>query len=398
MINSELLALVREKVKGNMDKVVAFRHLCHKFPERTWQEEETAKKILSALTEIPELKVQSEVGKYGVVATLEGKSQTPVVGLRADMDALPLNERNSLPYCSSNVGTMHACGHDGHMANLFGAALVLSELKDHLPGTVKFIFQPAEEGGAGARVMCEEGALENPRVDVMFGMHGWPEAPCGHIWFKAGPILAANSQVKIVIEGTGCHSAMPHLGTDQVLVAARLIDQLQSISSRSMAPTDPVALTFTKIAAGEATNIIPRTVTIEGTLRTVAEDVTEKACRKIERMVFGICEAHGVKGSLEFQKVYPPTVNHKDPTDFLCQVAQDIFDPGTVKQIDHPSMGAEDFSFYLQRVPGSFFFLGLDDGRTGGFPSLHHPEFDFNDKALIQGMELFSCLALASHR
>lgn len=395
MISSEILPLVRRTVREKLDEAVSFRRLCHQFPERTWEEKETSQRILNVLSKIPHLHIQGTIGTYGVVATLEGQSKGPVIGLRADMDALPINEQGDMSYKSCKPGTMHACGHDGHMANLYGTALVLSELKDLIPGTVKFIFQPAEEGGAGARVMCEEGALENPNVDVMFGLHGWPEAPCGEIWLKPGPLLAANTNVSITIEGTGCHSAMPHLGTDQVLIAARLIDHLQSISSRSVAPSDPIALTFTKVTAGEATNVIPKTVKIEGTLRTVTEKVTEKALTEIERMVKGLCAAHGVEGSVLFKKVYPPTINHSEPTEFLHGVAKDLFGTDKVKQIEHPSMGSEDFSFYLQKVPGSFFFLGLDDGRPGGYPSLHHPSFDFNDKALTTSMELFTSLALS---
>lgn len=395
MISSDLRDAIKAKIQDFLPQVREFRHICHQHPERTWEEVETSSRVAKKLEAIDGLELETGVGKYGVVGLLKGGQPGPVVALRADMDALPLDELNSLPYKSKNQGTMHACGHDGHMANLYGTALVLSHLREHIRGTVKFIFQPAEEGGAGADRMCDDGVLENPKVDVIFGMHGWPEAKSGSVWVKDGPLMAANSQFKIVVRGVGCHAAMPHLGTDQVLVAARIIDSLQSVSSRSIAPTEPIALTIAKIQAGTAHNIIPREVTLEGTLRTVSDDSYQRVEATMKRMVAGICEAHGVEGDLSFQPIYPETRNHTEPTDFVENVASACLGLENFKRIEAPSMGAEDFSFYLKKVPGCFFFLGLDDGRVGGYPALHHPEFDYNDDVLPVGIELFSTLALA---
>ncbi|WP_159455552.1 M20 metallopeptidase family protein [Pseudobacteriovorax antillogorgiicola] len=397
-IREDLKRLVDDEVNHCLDDVIGFRHQCHQFPERTWQEVDTAKRVAAALAKIDGIEIQEGVGKLGVVGILKGAKPGSTIGLRGDMDALPIHELTDVPYKSKNEGTMHACGHDGHMANLLGAALVLSRLRQHLHGTVKFIFQPAEEGGAGADRMCDDGVLEEPRVDAIFGMHGWPEAPEGSVWVKDGPILASNTQFKIEIQGTGCHAAMPHLGTDQILVAARMIDSLQSISSRTIAPTEPIALTIAKINAGTAVNVIPNQAILEGTLRTVSEETRDKVLHKMEVMIQGISQAHGVKSSIETKPIYPETKNHSKPTQYLEEVSRQLLGQDKFKNIPHPSMGAEDFSYYLQRVPGCFFFLGLDDGRRGGYPSLHDPTFDFNDRVLSTGIKVFSHLALAFHQ
>ncbi len=394
-IDPALKARVERAVAAALPEVTAFRQERHRFPELTWKEIATAKAVAETLRQIPGLQVQEGVGRHGVVAVLTGESAGPTVALRADMDALPVKEQTACAYTSQHEGVMHACGHDGHMANLLGSALVLSQMRDQIRGKVKFIFQPAEEGGAGAKVMCDDGALKNPDVDVIFGLHGWPELPCGQLFLRGGAMMAATTEIRIVVRGTGCHAAMPHLGTDQVLVAAKIIEGLQSISSRHVMPTDPVALSITTLRAGTANNVLPATAEMTGTLRTVSMATREKCDAAIRRICAHTAAAYGAQVEVELSHGYPATMNHEAPTDFLEQVAKQLLPAEHVRRMPAPTMGGEDFAFFLERVPGSYFFLGVDDGRAGGYPSLHHPGFDFNDRALPVGMRMFTHAALA---
>lgn len=394
-VSPSLKAEVDSEIARVLPEVVAFRHERHAAPELTWKEVETAKAVARRLAAIPGLDVRDGVGKLGIVAVLDSGKPGPTVGLRADMDALPVREVTGKSYASKHDGVMHACGHDGHMANLYGSALVLAKMKDRLRGKVKLIFQPAEEGGAGARAMCEDGALKDPDVDVIFGLHGWPELACGQVCVRTGPILAATTEIRITVRGKGCHAAMPHLGTDQVLVASRIVDALQSVVARETAPTEPVALSITKFHAGTAINVIPPHAELGGTLRTLTIKSRERCEAAIRRLVAGIASAHGVSAEVELIRGYPPTVNDARATDFVEAVAKSILAPEHVRRLEAPSMGGEDFAFFLERVPGSYFFLGMDDGRDGGYPSLHHPAYDFNDKALPIGIAMFVHAAIA---
>ena len=394
-ISPTLRTLVDAEIKQVLPEVVAFRRDRHQHPELTWKEQATAAAVAEKLRAIPGLTVVEGVGKLGVVALLQGEKSGPTVALRADMDALPVREVTGKSYASCHDGVMHACGHDGHMANLLGSALVLSKLRSHLRGQVKFIFQPAEEGGAGAKVMCDDGVLDSPKVDVIFGLHGWPEIPCGQIYLKNGPLLAATNVFHIEVKGTGCHAALPHLGTDQVLIGARIVEGLQSISARIMAPTEPVAVSVTQFHGGTANNVIPPAVKLTGTLRTMTPAARERAVGAIERLAKGIAAANGAEAMVTFEAGYPPTVNHEQPTNFLESIAREVLPTGSSERLTVPTMGGEDFAYYLERVPGSFFFLGVDDGRVGGYPSLHHPAYDFNDGALPHGIKMFVHAALA---
>jgi amidohydrolase len=394
-LDSHLKALVDQEVGKVLPEVIKFRHERHQHPELTWQEIDTAKAVAQALRQHANLEPTEGVGRHGVVAIIEGAHPGPTIGLRADMDALPVREATGKAYASCKDGVMHACGHDGHMANLLGSAMVLSRLRDRLHGRVKLIFQPAEEGGAGAEVMCQDGVLTNPDVDVIFGLHGWSEIPCGHLYFKTGAMLASTSDFTIKVEGTGCHAALPHLGTDQVLIAARIIESLQSIRSRFTAPAEPLALSVTMIHGGTANNIIPASLTLGGTLRTVNDQVRDQCVRAMHKLVSGVAEAHGARAILEIEHNYPTTMNHPGPTEFLESVAKQLFPQDHVKKMPVPSMGGEDFAYFLKRIPGSYFFLGVDDGRAGGYPSLHHPGYDFNDQALPVGIKMFVHAALA---
>jgi amidohydrolase len=394
-IDNDLKRQVEAEIKKVLPAVVAFRHQRHMRPDLTWQEVDTAAAVLKELEKIEGLSIKSGVAKYGIVATLTGEQPGPTLALRADMDALPVKEDSGKPYASKKVGVMHACGHDGHMANLLGSLRVLAKFRSHIRGKIKFIFQPAEEGGAGARVMCDDGALENPKVDVIFGLHGWPELPCGQIAVKYGALLASTSDISIKIKGRGCHAAMPHLGTDQVLIGARIIESLQSISSRLVAPHEPVAVSITKINAGTAVNVIPSTLEMAGTLRAMSIETRNKCQEGIRKLATSIALSHGAEAEVTFFDNYPPTVNHHEPTRFLEELAAELFPAEMLQRLQAPTMGGEDFAFFLERIPGSYFFLGVSDGRVGGYPSLHHPGFDFNDHALESGIKMFVHAALA---
>jgi amidohydrolase len=398
-INPSLKSEVDRHITAVLPDVVAFRHERHKHPELTWNEHATAKAVAAALKKIDGITLTEGVGRLGVVGMIEGSAPGPTVALRADMDALPITETTGKPYQSCTKGVMHACGHDGHMANLYGAARVLSAMRGQLKGRVKLIFQPAEEGGAGADVMCDDGVLENPKVDVIFGLHGWPEAPVGQVFLKGGPLLASTTELEIVVSGVGCHAALPHLGTDQILAASRIVEALQSVSSRLMSPTEPIALSITQFHGGTATNVIPPHVTLGGTLRTMSIATRDKCSAAIERIVQGVGAANGVTATVKIQHNYPPTVNDVAATDYLEQIAAEVLPAGAAQRLAAPTMGGEDFSYFLQRVKGSYFFLGMNDGRAGGYPSLHHPAYDFNDAALPTGMRMFvhAALAYATH-
>jgi amidohydrolase len=377
--------------------VVAFRHECHRHPELSWQEYQTAERIARELKNLG-LEPKTGVGRLGVTALIDGEHPGPTIALRADMDALPVQEITDQAYKSQVKGVMHACGHDGHMANLLGAAMVLKEMRSKLHGRVKLIFQPAEEGGAGAEVMCEDGVLADPKVDMIVGLHGWPELACGHVYLRTGAMLAATTEFKITVEGVGCHAAMPHLGTDQILIASRLVDSLQSLRSRLIAPTEPMALSITQFHGGAATNVIPRQVELGGTLRTVDEATRDRVVQGMKQHIKGFQETYGVTITLDVQDNYPPTVNHRGPTQFVEQVARYILPPEEVHLMPYPSMGGEDFAFYLKRVPGCYFFLGMNEGLPGSHPSLHHPAYDFNDRALPVGIQIFVHAALGFHQ
>lgn len=390
----DLKNLIQEKAKEVLPYAREIRHKIHSNPELTWEERETSLLIADELDKIPNITVIKGIAKYGVIGELKGDHSGPVIALRADMDALPILDQTNASYRSKNDGKSHSCGHDGHMANLLGTVKVLSQLKSYLKGTIKFIFQPAEEGGAGAKVLCEEGALDNPKVDVIFGLHAWSTLAKGKIFVKKGPVLAANTEVRIEVSGAGGHAAFPHLSTDQILVASRIYDSLQSIVSRSVEPGDQVVFTVGKFQGGTKSNIIPDKVYMEGTLRTLSKESRDSLLKLMEKMAKDIATAHGACCKFEFNHLYPPTINHDKPTENIKKIISEAIGSENVKELKYSSMGAEDFSFYLERIPGSFFLLGMDDGREGGYPSLHHPGFNFNDESLETSITAFASIAL----
>jgi hippurate hydrolase len=312
------------------------------------------------------------------------------VALRADMDALPIQEETGLPFASEIEGRMHACGHDGHTGMLVGAAHALSGMRDRLSGTVKFVFQPAEEGGGGGKVMVDEGVAED--VSSIFALHLWPGLPFGKVATKAGPIMAAADAFEMEVTGAGGHGAMPHQAADAVVIAAQVVTALQTVVSREVDPVEPAVLTVGEIGAGTAFNIIPEKARLGGTVRTLNADLREIMPERIEALARGV--ANGMRGdaNLDYTFSYPVTANDRGAADRALKVATDLFGGESVLELPNPSMGGEDFAFFLEKVPGAFIWLGLGEDVSG----LHTPQFSFDEEILARGSALLTALALES--
>ena len=381
--------LNEEVREGFGEDIVTLRRDIHREPELGFDTEKTAEKVLDALDGLP-LEIQTGVAQNGVVATLEGGGGNgPTVALRADMDALPIHEATDLPFASEIDGKMHACGHDGHTSMLVGAARALCQdhLRERLSGTVRFVFQPAEEGYAGGRAMIEEGVAEDVRQ--IFALHLWPGLKFGVAATKAGPIMAASDAFEIKVKGSGGHGAMPHLTTDAVAIATQIVTALQTIVSREVDPVEPAVLTIGEIGAGSAFNIIPETARLGGTVRTLNAELRERMPERIEELARGI--AKGMRGDvkLDYDFSYPVTRNDADAARLALGVAGELFGEERAVELDNPSMGAEDFAFFLEKVPGAFIWLGVGD-----VSNLHTPQFSFEEEILPQGAALLVALAL----
>ena len=354
----------------------------HAHPELAFEENRTADLVARELERYG-LTVHRHLARTGVVGTLKAGTSTRMIGLRADMDALPLSELNAFPHHSRHAGKMHACGHDGHTALLLGAARYLAEHRD-FDGTVVFIFQPAEESEGGAAVMIEEGLFEQFPVDAVFGLHNWPGVPVGEMVVMPGPIMAGTCGFEITIRGHGCHAAMPHQGVDAIVTGAQLVQALQTVVSRTLHPCDAAVVSVTQFHAGEAWNVLPEEVVLRGTLRTFKAEVQDSVERAIERLCSGIAAANGAQISVQFDHRYPPTVNSVREADFCRQVAVEVLGDDKVQTDVQPSMGAEDFAYMLREKPGCYVWLGNGPG-TGGC-TLHNPHYDFNDAILPLGI------------
>jgi amidohydrolase len=381
--------LEREVRESFGEKIVALRRDIHREPELGFDTERTAKKVLAALEGLP-FDIRTGVAGNGVVATLKGEGDGPTVGLRADMDALPILEETGLPFASENEGKMHACGHDGHTSMLVGAAHALSGMRERLNGTVRFFFQPAEEGEGGGKVMVEEGVADD--VSSIFALHLWPGLPFGKAATKAGPIMAAADAFEMTVRGTGGHGAMPHLSADAIAMAAQIVTALQTVVSREVDPVEPAVLTVGEIGAGTAYNIIPETARLGGTVRTLNEDLRRRMPERIEQLARGV--ARGMRGDIEFdyEFSYPVTVNDEDAARRALSVAGELFGEENTIELPNPSMGAEDFAYFLEKMPGAFIWLGVGEDVSG----LHTPTFAFEEEILPLGSALLTALALES--
>jgi len=369
------------------ERISALRRDIHRQPELGFDTEKTAQKVLDALEGLP-LEIQTGVAQNGIVATLAGEGEGPVVGLRADMDALPITEETDLPFASEIEGKMHACGHDGHTSMLVGAAYALSGMRDRLNGTVKFFFQPAEEGGGGGRVMVEEGAADG--LDSIFALHLWPGLPFGTVATKAGAIMAAADAFEMEVRGTGGHGAMPHLSADAVVIAAHVVTALQTVVSREVDPVEPAVLTVGEIGAGTAFNVIPEKARLGGTVRTLNEDLRKNMPERIEAIAQGVARGMRADAHLDYTFSYPVTRNNAEVAGHVLRVAGGLFGEESVQELANPSMGAEDFAYFLEKVPGAFVWLGVGRDVSG----LHTPQFAFDEKVLPRGSALLTALAL----
>ncbi len=361
-----------------------WRQHLHQFPETAFEETKTAKFIADKLASFG-LEVHQGLGKTGVVATLSVGNGNKKIALRADMDALFIQEQNTFSYRSSHDGKMHACGHDGHSAMLLGAARYLSEHRN-FNGTVYFIFQPAEEGRAGAKQMIDDGLFEQFPADCVFGMHNFPDIPAGHFAVKAGAMMASSDCFEITITGKGTHAAIPHLGNDPIVVTAQLINALQTIVSRTIDPADCAVVSITQIHAGNTWNAIPESVVLRGTFRSFNKNVKALIVHKITQLVNSICEAFDVSTNVQFNpenEGYPVTFNTEAETVMALRAAQAIAGVNCVNEQPTPSMGAEDFSFMLQEKPGCYIWIG--NGSSANSCLLHNPHYDFNDEILPIG-------------
>lgn len=362
-------------------KMAEWRHAIHAHPETAFEEERTADYVAARLEEFG-LEVNRGLAKTGVVARLENGSG-PSIGLRADLDALPMDEQTNLSYRSQNPGKMHACGHDGHTAMLLGAAKYLTENRN-FNGSVTFIFQPAEEMAGGGKVMVDEGLFDQFPVDSVYGLHNWPDLPAGQFGIRSGPAMASAALFEIKVSGKGSHAAFPHQGIDPIVVGAAIVQSLQSISSRNTNPVEAIVISVTQFHAGDADNVIADEAILRGTARSLlhnAEAVIEPAMRRI---IEGVAEAHGATASLKYNQVYPVLINSEAESAISAEVAVDVVGEGAVNAMLAPSMGAEDFSFMLNEKPGSYVWLGagFDDRKTH---PLHSTQYEFNDNVLAVG-------------
>jgi hippurate hydrolase len=363
--------------------IQAWRRDIHEHPELLYDVHRTAALVADRLREFGCDEVATGLGRTGVVGVIKGrkpagKGDMKVIGLRADMDALPIEEETNLPYASKTPGLMHACGHDGHTAMLLGAARYLAETRN-FAGDAVVIFQPAEEGGAGAVAMIKDGLMDRFGIEQVYGMHNYPGIPVGSFAIRPGPIMAGGDAVVIKIEGRGGHAARPHKCIDSVLVGAQLITALQSIVSRDIDPLESAVISMCVFHAGTARNVIPQTAELKGTVRTLNGEVRKLVERRVREVVAGVAQMSGARIDLAYDHGYPVTVNHAPQTDVATRVAREISGEANVHQI-LPLMAGEDFAYMLEQRPGALIFCG-----NGDSPGLHHPAYNFNDDALVFG-------------
>jgi hippurate hydrolase len=385
-----------ESILADAAATTAMRRDIHAHPELCFQEVRTADVIAKALTDwgIP---VHRGLGTTGVVGIVKNGTSSRAVGLRADIDALPMTEHNHFAHASTHPGKMHACGHDGHTAMLLAAARHLSKHRN-FDGTVYLVFQPAEEGGGGAREMMKDGLFERFPMEAIFGAHNWPGMMVGQFALKAGPVFASSNEFKIVIHGKGSHAALPHNGIDPVPVACQMVQAFQTIVTRNKRPIETAVISVTMIHAGEATNVVPDSCEVQGTVRTFTTEVLDLIERRMKTIADSTCAAFEASCDFEFRRNYPSTVNHVAETEFARGLLADVVGADNVLEFE-PTMGSEDFSYFLQAKPGCYFLIGNGDGahREGGHGlgpcMLHNPSYDFNDELIPLGATAWVRLA-----
>lgn len=372
-----------------IDEIIELRRHLHAHPELGFEEHDTSTLVAKTLTQLG-IEVHTGLAGTGVVGILKKGKSNRSIGIRADMDALPMNELNTFNHCSKHKGRMHACGHDGHTSMLLGAAKHLA-LHGEFDGTVYFIFQPAEENMGGGKKMVEDGLFEQFSIDEIYGLHNWPGRPLGDICVNDGAMMASFDIFDITLQGVGAHGAMPEKGCDPIVAAAELITSLQSIISRQISPLSPAVLSITQISSGDTYNVIPDVATLKGTVRALNEDVRLLVKQKLIERVQTVSSVHGVKGSIEYHDRYPATVNDASCAQKIRAVAAEVFGEQKVFENVLPTMASEDFSFMLNVKKGAYVWLGVDEVNTSSI-SLHNPRYDFNDNAIPIGINLWVAL------
>lgn len=371
---------VLNRIADQAGEVAEWRRYLHERPELLYEVHETAKTVTEKLKSFGCDEVVPGIGRTGVVGVIKGnKPGSKVIGMRADMDALPLDEITGLPYASKVPGKMHACGHDGHTAMLLGAARHLCETRN-FAGTAIVIFQPAEEGGAGAKAMIDDGLMTRFNIGEVYGMHNMPGLPVGKFAMRPGPIMAAADRLTIEIEGVGGHAARPHFAVDTVLVGSQIINALQSIVARNVDPLESAVISITLFQAGHTDNVIPQTALLRGTARSLRANVRDLLEKRIVEVSEGIAKLYGAKVKVKYSRDYPVVVNNEKAVDFASSIAREIAGEANVDTKTPPVMGGEDFAFMLEERPGAFIFMGNGDSAN-----LHHPAYDFNDSAIPYG-------------
>jgi amidohydrolase len=389
----DMMNLINDVVEQS-DEFRKIRHRLHANPEIAFEEYETSK-LVSSLLEEWGVEVYRNIAGTGVVGVLRGQAGSKSIGLRADMDALPMQENNTFSHCSHNHGKMHGCGHDGHTTMLLAAARHLS-LKRTFKGTINFIFQPAEEGGGGAKRMIEERLFERFPCDAVFALHNWPGVNAGEFAARPGPIMASCNEFRITVHGRGGHAAMPQHVIDPILAAANIVSTLQSVVSRNTSPLDNVVLSVTSVQAGSSFNIIPDQAQIGGTVRTFNMSVLDMVERRMQEIANLTAQAHGCHAEFSFHRQSIPTVNDADQTEFALDIMSSLVGVKNVNRNIEPTMGAEDFAFMLAQRPGCYAFIGNDvKSDSGQNFGLHHPNYDFNDDVISLGASYWVKLANA---
>ena len=381
---------VRLEIRALQPQLVEWRRQIHQKPELGFQEKITAEFISQKLQNWG-IEHQVGIAQTGIVAIIKGEKSASgkVLAIRADMDALPIQELNEVPYCSQRDGIMHACGHDGHTAIAIGTAYYLHQHRQELNGTVKIIFQPAEEGPGGAKPMIAAGVLNNPDIDAIIGLHLWNNLPLGTVGVRPGALMAAVELFRCTIFGKGGHGAIPHQTVDSLVVAAQIVSALQTIVSRNINPLDSAVVTVGELHAGTAVNVIADTAKMGGTVRYFNPDLAGFFKERIEKIIAGICQSHGANYDLDYIHLYPPVINDADIAALVRSVAQEVIEIPIGVFSECQTMGGEDMSFFLQEVPGCYFFLGSANAEKKLDYPHHHPRFDFDETALPMGVEMF---------
>jgi amidohydrolase len=378
------------RIKAITPEVATWRRDFHQHPELLFDVQRTAGIVAEKLKAFGVDEIVTGMGRTGVVGVIKGRHPSSrVIGLRADMDALPIHEETNLPHRSTVEGKMHACGHDGHTAMLLGAAKYLAETRD-FEGTAIMIFQPAEEGGGGGREMCADGLMDRFGIQEVYGLHNMPGVPVGSFAIRKGPMMAAADRFRVKLEGRGGHAAKPHETIDTLIAAAHMVVALQTIASRNADPLEALVVSVTAIKAGDAYNVIPQHAELKGTVRTLSKEMRLLAEQRFRAIVAGVAQTFGVKASIEYELGYPVTFNHAEQTGFVTDLVKSTMGEDRIDTTVPPTMGAEDFSYMLEERPGSYIFMG--NGDSAG---LHHPAYEFNDAAIPVGIQYWASVVEA---